>query len=461
MSAGSNTPRILLCAAGSGSGKTTVTCGILQAFVDRGLKTAAFKCGPDYIDPMFHTEVIGAPSRNLDLFFTDPTTARALLAKNAKSADISVIEGVMGYYDGIANTENASSYQVARDTQTPAVLVVNAQGMSLSVAAQIKGFATFRADSNLKGVILNRISPMLYPELKAKIEQECGVAVYGYVPKLTDLLLESRHLGLKQPEEVDNLREKLHGLAAQLEKTIDLDALLALAHTAPALTDTLPQRPQLGAGLRLGVAKDAAFCFYYADNLDILRDYGVEIVPFSPMHDRKLPQVDGLYLGGGYPELHLDVLSNNTAMMTQMRTAYAEKLPIFAECGGFLYLHKRLEDMHGVLHPLVGLVDADAHYTGKLGRFGYISLETEQNSLFGDAKSRFKGHEFHYFDTQLPGTAMTATKPVRGTTWQCGHAQDNLFCGFPHLYFYSNTDMVESFINCMQAHKKVVESCKS
>lgn len=451
----SNTPRLMLCAAGSGSGKTTVTCGILQAFVDRGLRTCAFKCGPDYIDPMFHTEVIGAPSRNLDLFFTDPNTTCALLARNAKNAQISLIEGVMGYYDGIANTENASSYQLATATKTPAVLVINAQGMSLSVAAMVKGFVDFRADSHIKGVILNRVSPMLYPELKQKIEQECGVTVYGYVPKLTDLLLESRHLGLKKPDEVDGLRDKLHNLAQKLEKTIDLDGLLDLANSAPALTQTLPARPQLGKGLRLGVAKDAAFCFYYADNLDLLRDFGIEIIPFSPVSDASLPDVDGIYLGGGYPELHLQELSQNTSMLEQIRTIYVQKMPIFAECGGFLYLHRNLDDVQGVRYPLAGLVDADAYYTGKLGRFGYISLETNENSLFGVAGTRIKGHEFHYFDTHSKGSAMTATKPIRGTSWQCATAQENLFCGFPHLYFYSNCDVIIHFIDRLRAfHEK-------
>ncbi len=450
-------PRILLCAAGSGSGKTTVTCGILQAFVDRGLRTTAFKCGPDYIDPMFHTKVIGAPSRNLDAFFADAPTVRGLLNRNTKNADIAVIEGVMGYYDGIVNTDMASSYEVACMTQTPAVLIVNGQGMSLSVAAMVKGFAEFRKDSNIKGVILNRVSPMIYPELKAKIEAECGVTVYGYVPKLTDLQLESRHLGLKQPEEVAGLQEKLHALAAQLEKTLDLDALYALAQTAPVLNDTLPVRPQLGAGLRLGVAQDVAFCFYYADNLDLFRDYGVEIVPFSPMQDKALPAVDGIYLGGGYPELHLETLSKNTAMLDSIRTAHAQNLPIFAECGGFLYLHNRLEDMHGAFHTLVGLVDADAYYKGKLGRFGYIELTTNADSLFGAVGTKCKGHEFHYFDTHAVGDAMTAVKPVRGTTWQCATAQGNLFCGFPHLYFYSNPCMLENFIERLRVHhtKKV------
>ena len=263
-------PRFLLTAGASGSGKTLITCGILQALQDRGLTVASFKCGPDYIDPMFHTKVLGTRSRNLDTFFTDADTTRYLLERNSKDCDVAVMEGVMGYYDGVGgNTSKASAYELANITRTPAVLIVNCKGMSVSILPYIKGFAEFKKDSNIQGVLLNQMSPMLYPRVKKMIEDELGISVYGYVPKVEDCVIESRHLGLVLPEEVAGFREKLKRLAEILEKTVDLDRFLELGKTAPALTISketeqnfmVPQDRK--THLRIGVALDEAFCFMY------------------------------------------------------------------------------------------------------------------------------------------------------------------------------------------------------
>ena len=244
-----NMPRILLGAAASGSGKTMITCGILQALVNRGLKVSSFKCGPDYIDPMFHTTVIGTRSRNLDTFFTGENLTNYLFAKNAAGTDISVMEGVMGYYDGLGGiSAEASAYDLARVTRTPAVLIVNTKGMSLSVLAQIKGFLEYRENSQIQGVILNQMSPMIYQEVRRLIEEQLPVKVYGYVPVIRDFVLESRHLGLVMPEEVEGLSRKVKGLAAVMEESLDMDELIRLAQTAPG---PVYEKPEIPARLTL------------------------------------------------------------------------------------------------------------------------------------------------------------------------------------------------------------------
>ena len=270
------TPRFLLTAPKSGSGKTLVTCGLLAALRKRGLRVSSFKCGPDYIDPMFHSRVLGAKSRNLDTFFTDEETTRYLMKRGAEDTDISVVEGVMGYYDGLGGIDTkASAYDLAAVTGTPAVLVVDTRGMSLSALAEIKGFLTYKKESHIEGVILNRMSPMLYPEIKKQIEEELGIRVFGYVPKITELNLESRHLGLVLPDEVKELSEKFDHLAEILEKSLDIDGLIGLAKEAEALECSEEGVPEAlkkvlafgqAAGFheekpRIAVAKDEAFCF--------------------------------------------------------------------------------------------------------------------------------------------------------------------------------------------------------
>ena len=311
-------PRIMLAAPSSGSGKTLITCGILQALVNRGFRVASFKCGPDYIDPMFHCRVIGVKSGNLDTFFTDKATTRYLFGRSAAEAEISVAEGVMGYYDGLGGiSEEASSSDVAAALNMPVVLVVNCRGMSISVVPLIKGFLEYQNPSRIKGVILNQMPKSLYADMKAQIERWLPVKVLGYVPKVDDLVLESRHLGLVLPGEIESLKEKLNHLAAVLEESIDLDAFLALAYEAPDFTYETPELPKLSGGkkVRIGVAEDDAFCFTYRDNFQMLKDMGAELVPFSPIKDEKLPKgIDGLILSGGYPELHAKALSENASM---------------------------------------------------------------------------------------------------------------------------------------------------
>ena len=292
------TPRLMLAAASSGSGKTTIACAILQALTRMGEHPVSFKCGPDYIDPMFHRQVLGVPSRNLDLFFSDEATAAYLLQKNSENFSLAFIEGVMGYYDGIATTTEASSWQLAKATQTPVVLVLNCKGMSVSIAAQLGGYLSYQPDSQIKGVILNQVSKSIYPEIKALIEQRYDVAVCGYMPKMSDCSLESRHLGLVTAEEIGDLQQRLEKLGEQAMQTIDLPLLLKIAAQAPALAVPAVQLPAPNpTPLRIGVARDKAFSFYYADNLELLEQLGAQLVEFSPLHDPQLPDdLDGLLL---------------------------------------------------------------------------------------------------------------------------------------------------------------------
>ena len=441
-------PRLLLCASASGGGKTTFTCAILQALVNRGAAPVAFKCGPDYIDPMFHSEVIGAKSRNLDLFFLGEDATKQLLWKNGSTGGVSLIEGVMGYYDGIAMSPASSAYDLARTTATPAVLVVDGRGRALSTAAEVKGFLAFRKDSGIKAVLLNRVSPMLYPRLKECIEAETGLPVLGYLPNRPDCALESRHLGLVTAAEVERLKEKLAALAQQAEETVDLDGLLALAAAAPELE--VPDRPSLSpvpGRPRIAVARDKAFCFYYADALELLEELGAELIPFSPLSDAALPEgVSGLYLGGGYPELYAEALAENTAMRACIKAAVEGGLPTIAECGGFLYLHESLEDDTGKPWPMVGVFPHKGTKTDKLRRFGYVTLTARTGGLLGPAGLSLPAHEFHYWESSDPGADFRAQKPQSDRGWDCAYHTDSLYAGFPHFHLCAAPETARRFV---------------
>ena len=457
-------PRILLAAPGSGSGKTLLTTGLLTLFQNRGIRCRSFKCGPDYIDPMFHKYVLGIDSCNLDSFFLSQEELRALFRKRAADAELSVLEGVMGYYDGIGgNSTSASTYEVATITDTPAILVVNGKGSSLSLAAQIKGFLDYRKDSHICGVILNKTNKMVGERLRPEIEK-LGVRYLGAVPVCETMDIKSRHLGLTMPQEQSELRGHLNAFAKQLEEYLDVDGILELAgYSGEKLPEAGKTEQSNQTDLnqeetkqdeirpidsesepptrRMAVAMDEAFCFYYQENLDFLRQQGWELIPFSPLCDAALPeQIHAILLGGGYPELYAKELSANEPMLAAIRNAHAEGIKILAECGGFLYLQEHLEDEMGNCWPMAGLIHADGFRTEKLGRFGYISL-TQNGAV------RIKGHEFHYWESTAPGSAFRAEKPQSDRGWDCMYRTDSLLAGFPHLYYLSGPDLILSFLS--------------
>lgn len=451
-------PRILLAAPSSGSGKTTVVCGILRALDDSPNKPMAFKCGPDYIDPMFHSESMGLPSRNLDSFLLPEDTLRYLFGENMgrflknQPKGLAVIEGVMGFYDGLSGkTTEASTYDIARITETPVILIVDGRGISLSLAAMINGFMKFRTDSNICGIILNRIRPGMYPLLKEIVEEQTGLPVFGYMPDMPELTFNSRHLGLITAKEVDDIQGKLRKLGEQAKETIDLEGILQLAGTASPLEyDAIPINPI--ANVRIGIARDEAFCFYYQDSLDLMEKLGAILVPFSPLRDPALPECDGLYIGGGYPENHLSSLTRNLSMKDSIRRRMKQGLPCMAECGGFMYLLSEFQDSSGVIHEMAGVLEGRSTMTGGLSRFGYVTLTALENNLLCRKGERINGHEFHYSDSDQPGSSFQAVKPS-GKAWTCIHGKETLFAGYPHLHLWGNPSFGEAFVNACQDYK--------
>ena len=429
-------PRLILAATHSGSGKTMLTIGLLAAYRRMGLTLSAFKCGPDYIDPMFHSRVLGIPSRNLDGYFTDEATTQALFAQAAAPAEgLSLIEGVMGYFDGVASTLQGSACELADTLEAPVVLVIDAAGMSLSAAAELQGFLNFHRPSRIAGVIFNRTTAGVYETLRPLVE-EMGVRACGYLPRLKDMELPSRHLGLVTPDQIQDLRAYTDRLADALMETVDLEAILALARDVSPIRWRESELPHLSKGLNISVARDEAFCFLYEDNLAYLEKIGGACQFFSPLHDAALPQnTDVLLLPGGYPELYGKQLSENTAMRAAIYKALADGIFVLAECGGFLYLTRAIQDMDGCSYPMVGRIDTEGVRGEKLQRFGYVEL-TEADDPGGNQWIR--GHEFHYYDTDQNGMCFIAKKPHSDRSWLCMHVSDHELIGFPHLYYYSN-----------------------
>lgn len=448
-------PRIMIAAPSSGCGKTTFTCALLRAFIRRGQQCAAFKCGPDYIDPMFHRACVGAcRGANLDLFFCEEPALRQILIRESRNMDLSILEGAMGYYDGLgAKSERASAWDIARATQTPVVLLIHGQGASVSLAPLIQGFLSFRSPSMIQAVVFNQVSPMVYPLLKDIVEKECGIPVAGYLPPMEDCSLESRHLGLVTASEINGLSEKLDRIAEQIQQTVNLELLEGIASKAPDFKDS-PQEISRLEPVRIAVAKDRAFCFYYEESLELLEAMGAELVPFSPLSNSCLPQADALLLGGGYPELYAQALSENQPMRESIKKAIQQGMPAIAECGGFLYLGEALEGSDGISYPMAGVLKGKGYRTPKLQRFGYTVLTAKQDSLLGPAGSRFKAHEFHYWDSTNPGEAFQAEKPLRGRHWQCGYGTSTLYAGFPHLYLAGMPEAAVRFLKAAVSYRK-------
>ncbi len=446
-------PRILFAAPASGMGKTTITCGFLAVLKKRNVDTISFKCGPDYIDTLFHSHVLGVPSYNIDTFLTGEKNAKFLFYKNAVGKKMAVIEGVMGYYDGLGSTTlKASSYDVANVTKTPVIMVIRPKGMSLSVAALLKGFLQYQQKSYIKGVILNGVSQMFYQTLKDVIEKELPIKVYGYLPQKQEFTLQSRHLGLVTPDDTKQLQKKLYYLAEEMEKNMDIEGIMSLAESAEELPDMVLPKNEVEKKCTIAVAKDRAFCFYYKDNLQYLEENGCQLVYFSPLKDKNLPkEADGIFLGGGYPELYAKELSQNNTMIVSIKNAIAQGMPVWAECGGFLYLHETLQDAQEKSYAMVGAIKAHAFGEKQLKHFGYITLQAQKDTFLCKKGESIPAHEFHYWQSTNPGNAFLAEKYSKKRSWQCIHDQRNIFAGFAHIHFYGNTIFADNWIKqCIQ-----------
>ncbi len=450
----------VIAAPKSGSGKTLITCALLKALKKRGRGVTAFKCGPDFIDPLFHKRVLGIPSKNLDTFFTDKEVTRALFADGASKGDIAVGEGVMGLYDGMGGTEDeGSTYDLARTLGLSIVLIIEAKGLSRSILPIVKGFLDYDTDKLIKGIILNRVGEEQFKTLKEMVESELKISVFGYFPDTSRFEIKSRHLGLITPGEITDFNELTEETSAVAEKCIDISALEELESDTDAeegkKLDGILSRydTEEFKGLKIGVTRDDAFCFCYEDNIDMLRRMGAEICPFSPIKDDSLPpDVDGLIFTGGYPELFAFELSTNSALTRDIQMKVSDGIPLIAVCGGFMYMTESIEERSGNIYPMIDIVNTRTRYQGRSAQFGYITVRENSEGTFLGADNEIRGHEFHYFDSDDSGSDCIAVKPVGNKKWLCVHADDHRWMGYPHLYFYSCPDFAYNFLKAVKKY---------
>lgn len=458
-------PRVMIAAPKSGSGKTLITCGLLEALKRKGTDVRAYKCGPDYIDPMFHRSVLGIPGGNLDTFFSTEDEIRQTLA--GCGSGTAVLEGVMGIYDGVTGMQGRGScYDVASASSTPVILVIDVKGMGLTMLSVIKGILLDDTDSLIKGIVLNRVSKGYYSQIKALLNDELAkisadrgsvVRLLGGIPASGSIRLESRHLGLLMPQDIADIREQLSHAADLIEENLDMVTLAEIMQGAAELErGHAAGEPLFDENEQpcLAVARDEAFCFYYEENLTMLKNAGIRIKEFSPLHDSHVPEeADGLLLGGGYPELYAAELSSNTGMIRSIKEAIGSGMPSLAECGGFMYLLDELEDKDGKVFSMAGLVKGRSAWTGKLSRFGYTEVSgTGEGTLLSGLS--VKAHEFHYYDSSNNGTAAIAKKPGSGKSWECMHAGRDHIWGYPHFWYPSCPQLAERFRDSMTDYRK-------
>ena len=458
----------MISAMQSGAGKTVMSCALLAALKRRGLQVQAFKSGPDYIDPMFHSRVLGVESRNLDLFLQREAGVRRSFA--SCQSGVALVEGAMGYYDGLNGSTEASAWDLACILQLPTFLVLRPKGSGITLAAQVCGMRSFRPESRIGGLLLCDCTERQAGYFREILERECGLPVLGWLPTMEEARLESRHLGLLTAAEIKDLQLRFDRIAEQTEQSIDLDRLLNLASeiepaSAQGRQESIPaehvpaemvrskreKNDKTMVCCRIAVARDEAFCFHYADNLDALREAGAKLVFFSPLHDRHLPEAEGLWLCGGYPELYARQLSENTDVRREIRERVLHGCPTVAECGGFLYLQESLEDPEGAVWPMCGALPGRGFKTRRLQRFGYLKLSAEADSLLFRAGERIPAHEFHYWDSMENGTDLAAEK-ADGRSWRCGRVSETLYAAFPHLHFGGALPLAERFVKACSAY---------
>lgn len=437
----------LLGGVNSGSGKTTLAAALLRALRRRGIDVAPFKCGPDYIDPSFHRQAAGRASFNLDPCFHAGAALRSAFARSAATADAAVVEGVMGLFDGTCpGTRAGSSAEIAARLGLPVVLVVNARGISGSIAPLVKGFCEWDPEVRIVGVIADFTGSARHGQLLADALRTAGLPpLLGRFDRNEAWRLPERHLGLTTGTLDDALLDRMADAA---EESIDLDRLLELARI-PRPAVVVSVAAQATSGLRLGVAQDEAFHFYYEENFELLRERGVELVFFSPLHDRDLPpELDGLWFGGGYPELFAETLAENDAMLDAVRSFAASGRVVWGECGGFLYLLAGLTGFDGVRYPMLGLLPGEGKMHSRLSALGYREAVTAADGLFGPAGTRIQGHEFHYSSAELPAGTQPFfhARTLHGETSEAGSVHNRIAGSYLHLHFASNPAALDHFV---------------
>jgi cobyrinic acid a,c-diamide synthase len=460
MNSATQIPRIVVAATGSGAGKTTITVGLIAALRARGLRVAPFKCGPDYLDPSYHARAAGRPSHNLDGWMMGRDAVLATFADAARDADIAVIEGMMGLYDAATPTsDEGSTAEIARWLAAPVLLAVDASGMARSIAAMAQGFARFDSTVRVAGVICNRVGSRGHLDLLRAAMDE--IPVLGGLPQDDDAAFPERHLGLFSADDNAVPSARFAAWERLAAEWLELDAILALARSAPAIA--MEHAPAAAPALaaphcRIGVAYDAAFHFYYRYNLARLEALGAQIVRFSPIRDRTLPAIDGLYFGGGYPEGAARELSANRAMLEAVRNFAARGGPIYAECGGLMYLADAIRTLDGVCHPMAGLIPATAEMHDSLQALGYVEVETRAPSLLGPAGTRFRGHQFRYSTLNPAPTGLERVYSVAprwgGAPFAEGYRRSNLLASYVHAHWGSNDAPAAAFVDAC-AHFRV------
>ncbi|WP_141434057.1 cobyrinate a,c-diamide synthase [Bacillus sp. 03113] len=442
--------RLVIAGTGSGVGKTTLTIGIMSALKKKGYHVQGFKCGPDYIDPTYHTAVTGRISRNIDSWMLNHDMVNEIVVRGSKGADISIIEGVMGFFDGKNPTNNdGTTAELSIITKSPVVLVVNCASMARSAAAIVKGFQSFYKGPNIVAVIANRVgSEGHFKLVKTAIEQECGIPVIGYLKRNADIAIPERHLGLVPSVERGELDSFFDALGDLVLNTIDIETLYDLAQAPYLEVEESQFHREVKKQVRIAVAKDAAFNFYYEENLELLQAYGAEIVEFSPLNGDLLPEnVDGLYIGGGFPEEFAKELANQKEVKESIKTAIENGLPTLAECGGFMFLTEAIETTNHESFEMVGIIPGLVRMQSKLAALGYREVTGEEGNFLFKGNVLAKGHEFHYstFHPHVVTRPAYQTKGMRGTKKE-GYINGNLVAGYTHFHFGSSPEMVENWI---------------
>ncbi len=435
---------VMVTAPRSGSGKTTISMGIVRALRNAGKNVIPFKTGPDYIDRAFLEKASGNSGGNLDIFLQGVSGMREALA--FFPGECAVIEGAMGFFDGIHNTYTNSSYHISKELGVPAVLIYAPEGEMFSSVPKIKGMVEFE-DARIKAVILNRVTEKTYLMLKQQIEEYTGVRVIGFIPQAEEFALESRHLGLVQSVEVDALEDRIEHIARIVREKVDMNAFIRLMSPV----DVPPQPAFDKRPVTVAVAKDKAFTFYYSENLRMLEE-ACNVVYFSPLYDPELPPCDLVYLGGGYPEVFRDQLALNTSMLNSMRRFAEDGGFIYAECGGFMYLCESIEGA-----KMTGIFGGQCRMTGSLQRFGYVDLRLEEDCLLGRKGDCLTAHEFHKSAVSIPGSAVYAVSKAMGNkSWYCGYRYKNVLGGYPHIHFLGNRKAFANLLDCAEGVKSCI-----
>lgn len=442
--------RLVIAGTHSGAGKTTVTAGLLAALRKKGFKVQPFKVGPDYIDTGYHAVAAGRTSYNLDFWMMPSLRILQLFNHGMKGMDFGVIEGVMGLYDGVGSTPEGSTAAMAKLLNAPVILIIDAGGMSASAAAQVLGYKSFDRELRLAGVIVNNVgSQRHYQLVRDAIQSYTGVPALGFLPRDKAIKLPSRHLGLLPTDEMKRHAEIIDRAAALVEKHLDLDQLLDSARQAGPLPPVASPAIQKSHSVKIAVARDASFSFYYRSTLEILTALGAELRLFSPLLDHRLPDdVDGLYLGGGFPEIFAGDLAANKGLRADIRRKLETGLPCYAECGGFMYLTEGITAKNGEKHSLVGFFDGHTRMTDRLQRFGYVDIEFTGENLLGEKGQTARGHEFHH--STIEGVTYPTTYLVKsalsGGRWHCGYRRANTLAAYAHIDFWGFPDLARHFL---------------